>query len=214
MGTGLSKICTSVKLFMLFQYFSPRTKRRGRAPNLVREMNDPEQPQHHFKPFRGPAQDGDNRALADEMLDPDGSADPDTTTGFAHQDPAAPGPEITGLLPSWAETNDDEYADFEAEVTRIEQLFANPSFKAADEEREATRRAAGLRPPRHNSANGSVGRAVALGFANVFDPDRVKDDIVYMQERGDGDGDVPETTIDPDDPKHTRIVFRGKRKKK
>ncbi len=162
-------------------------------------MTDPERPQHHFKPFRGsPGED-----------DIDDNPVPPTVTAV-HDDPAAPSEDIPGLLPAWAETTDDEYADFEAEIKRIETLFADPSFRAAEAQRRADRK---LQPARRTSANGSVGRAVALGFANVFDPDRVKDDIVYVQERGDGDGDLPETTIDPDDPKHTRIVFKRKRKK-
>jgi hypothetical protein len=99
----------------------------------------------------------------------------------------------------------DEYEGFEAESARIAALFADPVFRQREQER---RTAHALTPIRRTNAGGSMGRALALGFANVFDPDRKKDDVVMMQERGDGDGDVPDTELNPDDPTATRVIYR------
>ncbi len=102
----------------------------------------------------------------------------------------------------------DEYegsAEYEA---RIEKLFADPEFTRRQRERQV------LHPKPAKAANGSFGRAMALGFANVFDPDRVKEDIVVVQERGDGDDDVPDTLIDPDDPTSTKVVYKPGRSRK
>jgi hypothetical protein len=124
--------------------------------------------------------------------------------GFIDDDRIAP---VDGLLPAWNHSTEDDYADFEHEAARIEALFKDPMFAEMAAGRNE------LRPPRSTEARGSVGRAVALGFANVFDPDRVKDDVMVIAERGDGDSDLPETTIDPDDPKHTKVIFRRKKKR-
>ncbi len=117
-------------------------------------------------------------------------------------------PPVDGILPAWDHTHpDDDYADFEHEAARIEALFKDPHFAEMAAGRNE------LRPPKSTQAKGSIGRAMALGFANVFDPDRVKDDVMVIAERGEGDPDLPETTIDPEDPKHTRVVFRGRKKR-
>ena len=103
------------------------------------------------------------------------------------------------------QNTEDLYADFDAEADRVAALFADPVFR----EREQARQAADeIAPIKRRSAGNSFGNALALGFANVFDPDRQRDDIVAVQERGDDDGDVPETTLDPDDPTSTRVVYK------
>jgi hypothetical protein len=96
----------------------------------------------------------------------------------------------------------DDYVGFDEEAARIERLFADPKFTQLERDRQI------LNPTGAQSANGSFGRAMALGFANIFDPDRVKDDIIVVQERGEGDGDVPETKIDPDDPTATKVIYK------
>jgi hypothetical protein len=130
-------------------------------------------------------------------VDDDAGADqnPDNTTTETFVDDES--------VPPWDESNlNDDYADFEHEAARIEALFKDPHFAELAAGRNE------LRPPRSTEARGSIGRAMALGFANVFDPDRVKDDVMVIAERGDGDDDLPETTIDPDE-----VVFRRKRMK-
>jgi hypothetical protein len=97
---------------------------------------------------------------------------------------------------------DDDYADFDEEAARIEKLFADPKFTRAELDRQL------VQPEKAIGAGGSLGRAMALGFANIFDPDRVKDDIVVIQERGEGDSDVPETIIDPEDPTVTKVIYK------
>jgi hypothetical protein len=96
----------------------------------------------------------------------------------------------------------DVYEGSEEYEAHIEKLFADPEFTRRQRERQI------LQPKMSRSANGSFGRAMALGFANVFDPDRVKEDIVVVQKRGDGDDDVPDTVIDPDDPTSTKVVYK------
>ncbi len=108
-----------------------------------------------------------------------------------------------GLIPNPSPDRDtDDYEGFDEEAARIEKLFADPQFTLRERERQL------VQPVRAKSANGSLGRAMALGMANVFDPDRVKEDIVMIQERGDGDDDVPDTQIDPDDPTTTKVVYK------
>ncbi len=99
----------------------------------------------------------------------------------------------------------DMYDGFDAEAERVARLFADPTFKIRERQRQA---AEALTPIKRRTSGGSVGHALALGFANVFDPDRQRDDIVAMQERADDD-DVPDTHIDPDDPTTTRVVYKA-----
>lgn len=139
----------------------------------------------------------DSQPPKDAGPEPDPTVDSDT--------PAAPA-DVDGLLPAWVKVLDDDYADFENEAARIEELFDDPYFA----EIEALRQE--VRPARSTQANGSIGRAVALGFANVFDPDRVREDTMVIAEKGDGDPDLPETTLDPDNPKATRVVFKRKKR--
>jgi hypothetical protein len=103
--------------------------------------------------------------------------------------------------------HDDEYDGYDEEVRRIQALFADPVFSDRQRERAASQP---LRPVGSSSANGSLGRAMALGMANVFDPDRVKEDVMVVTEKGKGDPDVPDTEIDPDDPRETRIIYRSR----
>ncbi len=119
--------------------------------------------------------------------------------------PVATTEPVDGLLPAWAEAEHDDYADFDHEAERIAELFDDPYFEKVNALREE------IRPARSMTPNGSVGRAVALGFANVFDPDRVREDIMVVAERGEGDPDVPDTLIDRDNPKATRVIFKRKR---
>lgn len=98
----------------------------------------------------------------------------------------------------------DPYEGFDAEAERVARLFADPLFAQRERQRQD---AEALSPVKRRTAGGSIGNALALGFANVFDPDRQRDDIVAMQERGDDD-DVPDTVIDPDDPTSTKVVYR------
>ena len=52
----------------------------------------------------------------------------------------------------------------DAEEDRLAELFADPRFAEAAAQRAA------IAPVASKSSNGSIGRAMALGFANVFDP--------------------------------------------
>jgi hypothetical protein len=105
------------------------------------------------------------------------------------------------------EAEADDYEGFDEEVERIQRLFGEKRFVAMERARNV---ADPLKFAKSNSANGSIGRALALGMANVFDPDRVKEDVVVVQEKGQGDPDVPETTIDPDDPTTTKVTYRAR----
>jgi hypothetical protein len=109
--------------------------------------------------------------------------------------------------PKGDSNQDDEYAGFDEEVERIQQLFRERRFSAME---RARNEADPIRVTRAQSPNGSIGRALALGMANVFDPDRVRDDVVAVQEKGEGDPDVPDTSIDPNDPTTTRVVYRSR----
>ena len=97
---------------------------------------------------------------------------------------------------------DDEF-DVDAEEDRLAELFADPRFAEAAAQRTA------MAPVRAKTSNGSIGRALALGFANVFDPDRQKDEVVAVQERGEPEG--PSTDLDRDNPKASRITLRRRK---
>ena len=66
-----------------------------------------------------------------------------------------------------------------------------------------------LRPVRRRVANGSILAAVALGFREVFDPEK-PDEAVVAESPGDPDRpDKPfHLELDPDDPKATRAIVR------
>ena len=98
---------------------------------------------------------------------------------------------------------DDDALD--AEEDRLAELFADPRFAEAAAQRAA------IAPVASKSSNGSIGRAMALGFANVFDPDRQRDEVVAVQKRGDDDPDGPSTDLDRDNPKSSRITLRRKK---
>ena len=134
-------------------------------------------------------------------FDPPARSDENATT----DDPPASSEPVNGLLPAWDDIEHDDYADFDHESQRIAELFEDPYFEKINALREE------IRPARSMTPNGSVGRAVALGFANVFDPDRVREDIMVVAERGEGDPDVPDTIIDPDDPRATKVIFKRKK---
>lgn len=97
---------------------------------------------------------------------------------------------------------DDEF-DVDAEEDRLAELFADPRFAEAAAQRTA------MAPVRAKTSNGSIGRALALGFANVFDPDRQKDEVVAVQERDEPEG--PSTDLDRDNPKASRITLRRRK---
>jgi hypothetical protein len=96
--------------------------------------------------------------------------------------------------------------EYDAYVISLQERFNDPEFRRRQRERE---KQGGLALPtyKRTSAAGSVGNALALGFANVFDPNRAKEDVVQVQEKGEPDPDLPETDIDSDDPKLTRVIF-------
>ncbi len=100
------------------------------------------------------------------------------------------------------ELDEDE---LDAEEDRLAELFADPRFA------EAAARRAAIAPVASKSSNGSIGRAMALGFANVFDPDRQRDEVVAVQKRGDDDPDGPSTDLDRDNPKSSRITLRRRK---
>jgi hypothetical protein len=132
----------------------------------------------------------------------------DQTVSVPPDDPEENGPHHPGPQPgSFVSHDEDEYEGYDEEVRRIQALFADPVFRDRQRQRDA---AAPLRPVGSSSANGSIGRAMALGMANVFDPDRVKEDVMIVAEKGQGDPDVPDTEIDPDDPRETRIIYRSR----
>lgn len=98
-----------------------------------------------------------------------------------------------------------EAFDVDAEEARLRELFADPRFAKLAAER-------GALPVARRTAEGSIGRALALGFANVFDPDRKKDEVQAIQERGDDDPDGPSLDLDRDDPKASRITLHRRKR--
>ena len=105
------------------------------------------------------------------------------------------------------ELSEDELSEdaLDAEEDRLSELFADPRFAEAAAQRAA------IAPVASKSSNGSIGRAMALGFANVFDPDRQRDEVVAVQKRGDDDPDGPSTDLDRDNPKSSRITLRRRK---
>ncbi len=122
---------------------------------------------------------------------------------------ARPWPDDEALAELWARYGIDPRSSYEEQEDRYRALFRDPWFAELERRRRLRYAVEGVPLARRGSANGSVGAALALGFRNVFDPDRAKDEIVAVSERGDGDGDGSlKLDLDPTDPRRTRAVIR------
>lgn len=118
-------------------------------------------------------------------------------------------PDDEAVAELWARYGIDPDLPYAEQEERYRALFRDPWFVELDRRRRLQYAVDGVPIARRSTANGSVGAALALGFRNVFDPDRKRDDVVAMSERGDGDGDTGlKLDLDPTDPRRTKATIR------
>ncbi len=171
-------------------------------------------------PLAGTDLTGTHLTGTDLTGEPDTVQDPDAT-GLSEAELAVieqelraagagrPWPDDEALAELWARHGIDPSASYEEQEDRYRALFRDPWFVELDRRRRLQYAVDGVPLARRGSANGSIGAALALGFRNVFDPDRARDEIVAVSERGDGDGDGGlRLDLDPTDPRRTRAVIR------